>query len=144
MTNLVYCAPLFIIDNLFFTFLQTALTQSNKDKADIALDDAENESNFRNTHYDTKVITQIESIGMDSFTDCLNQQHSTVPTSRRRHVNNANLDRNIEIQYSVSQEAINQANALSQWKRIMLLVIAITVHNIPEGIYLIQLLLSTA
>lgn len=74
---------------------------------------------------------------MDSFTDCLNQQHSTVTTSRRRNVNSVNLDRNVETQYSVSQEAINQANALSQWKRIMLLVIAITVHNIPEGIYFI-------
>lgn len=71
---------------------------------------------------------------MDSFTDCLNQQHSSISTSRRRFVGNSGGDRNTET-YSASQQAIDQAQALSQWKRIMLLVIAITVHNIPEGLY---------
>ncbi len=36
--------------------------------------------------------------------------------------------------YSASQQALNHQNALAQWKRIILLVIAITVHNIPEGL----------
>lgn len=71
-------------------------------------------------------------IGMDSFTDCLNQQHCNGNASRRRKKNS--MDGKSLATYSASQEAINQANALSQWKRIMLLVIAITVHNIPEGL----------
>lgn len=72
-------------------------------------------------------------IGMDSFTDCLNQQHGNGAASRRRK--KASMDNDTSLAtYSASQEAINQANALSQWKRIMLLVIAITVHNIPEGL----------
>lgn len=69
---------------------------------------------------------------MDSFTDCLNQQHCNVVTSRRRVRKVSNDDHHVT--YSASQQAINQAAALSQWKRIMLLVIAITVHNIPEGL----------
>lgn len=72
-------------------------------------------------------------IGMDSFTDCLNQQHSNTTTTRKRVSKTLSDGRETET-YSVSQQAINQANALSQWKRIMLLVIAITVHNIPEGL----------
>lgn len=72
-------------------------------------------------------------IGMDSFTDCLNQQHSTLSTSRRRNTKNSNENRDDET-YTASQQALDQASALSQWKRIMLLVIAITVHNIPEGL----------
>lgn len=72
-------------------------------------------------------------IGMDSFTDCLNQQHSNGNASRRRRKISTDEKDQTAI-YSASQEAINQANALSQWKRIMLLVIAITVHNIPEGL----------
>lgn len=72
-------------------------------------------------------------IGMDSFPDCLNQQHSNLMTSRRRTTKNVSENRDSET-YSASQQALNQASALSQWKRIMLLVIAITVHNIPEGL----------
>lgn len=34
--------------------------------------------------------------------------------------------------YTTTQQ--EQINADSQWKRIILLVIAITVHNIPEGL----------
>lgn len=72
-------------------------------------------------------------IGMDSFTDCLNQQHSNLMTSRRRTTKTNSESRDSET-YTASQQALDQASALSQWKRIMLLVIAITVHNIPEGL----------
>lgn len=70
-------------------------------------------------------------IGLDSFTDCLNQQHSN--SIARKRVSRT-ISENREEIYSPSEEALNQASALSQWKRIMLLVIAITVHNIPEGL----------
>lgn len=64
---------------------------------------------------------QCTTIGLDSFTDCLNQQHSNLVTSRRRTVKSSTESHNSEI-YTASQQAINQASALSQWKRIMLLV----------------------
>lgn len=70
-------------------------------------------------------------IGLDSFTDCLNQQHSNSVT--RKRVSRTTSESREET-YSAAEEALNQASALSQWKRIMLLVIAITVHNIPEGL----------
>lgn len=70
-------------------------------------------------------------IGMESFTDCLNQQHTSSTRKRNSRVSNGSREPET---YTASQLALNQANALSQWKRIMLLVIAITVHNIPEGL----------
>lgn len=111
--------------------MMIALTHTNKDKADIAMDDAENAKNNKKLVH--TIDEQCTTIGMDSFTDCLNQQHSTLVTSRRRNTKSSTGSRNSAM-YTASQQAINQANALSQWKRIMLLVIAITVHNIPEGL----------
>lgn len=130
-----------------FLVFAPALTHTNKDKADIALDDAENNAHFaKKTQYgmDTNddeysivfifnkmnfvsrivrtIDDQCTTIGLDSFTDCLNQQHSNnLVTSRRRTVKTISESHNSEI-YTASQQAINQASALSQWKRIMLLV----------------------
>lgn len=67
---------------------------------------------------------QCTTIGLDSFTDCLNQQHSNLVTSRRRTNKSSSESHNSEM-YTASQQAINQASQLSQWKRIMLLVIDI-------------------
>lgn len=136
----------------------TALTQSNKDKADIALDDAENAQYAKKaqfgrysclilnhsrkwqsitlfqinwwffiyfdsyvSHVVHTIDDQCTTIGLDSFSDCLNQQHSNLMTSRRR-TKTGSGSQNSQL-YTASQQAINQANALSQWKRIMLLVI---------------------
>lgn len=133
------------------------MTQTNKDKADIAIDDAENTAQyakkmqlgkinnlsifFRNFSSISDVFSSVNTIseqsttmiGMDSFTDCLNQQHSSESTARKR-VSRTTSETHETETYSASEQALNQANALSQWKRIMLLVIAITVHNIPEGL----------
>lgn len=84
-----------------------------------------------NEHHDHEQAATM--IGMESFTDCLNQQHSSTGTARKRTSRISNESREPET-YTISQLALNQASALSQWKRIMLLVIAITVHNIPEGL----------
>ncbi|XP_055379965.1 zinc transporter ZIP11 isoform X3 [Condylostylus longicornis] len=65
--------------------------------------------------------------GMDSFSDCLNTQHGR---SRRRKKCTPDRD---TVSYS-EQQKLDIDIAVSQWKRIMLLVIAITVHNIPEGL----------
>lgn len=39
----------------------------------------------------------------------------------------------LKVSYELQQQ-IDLQNQISQWKRIMLLVVAITVHNIPEGL----------
>lgn len=113
--------------------MMIALTHSSKDKVDIAIDDTESNLEYqKRAQYSTVSNGNGESttIGMDSFADCLNVQHG-VSTSRRRRKNS---DGKEQATYSASQQALNHQNALAQWKRIILLVIAITVHNIPEGL----------
>ncbi|XP_037910272.1 zinc transporter ZIP11 isoform X2 [Hermetia illucens] len=92
--------------------MMIALTHTNKDKAEIASDDINNSlENQKN--------------GLD----CLSVQHGTT-TSRRRRKNSNDRE---QATYT-DQRAIDHQNAMAQWKRIMLLVVAITVHNIPEGL----------
>ncbi|XP_055707574.1 zinc transporter ZIP11 isoform X2 [Phlebotomus papatasi] len=70
------------------------------------------------------------AIGMDSFSDCISVQHSS--SSRRRR--KVSVEKDPHTVYSVSGCERDPHSAISQWKRIMLLVVAITVHNIPEGL----------
>lgn len=118
--------------------MMIALTHSNKDKADIALDDAEN-----NLKYDKSISggggggsvrslnEHSTAIGMDSFSDCLSVQHGT--SSRRRRKTSVEQPNKEAATYAAANQKEAQ-DAASQWKRIILLVIAITVHNIPEGL----------
>ncbi|VVD03180.1 unnamed protein product, partial [Leptidea sinapis] len=66
------------------------------------------------------------------FADCINNQHTT--QRRRGHHSQNSLKNDL----GESERRDSAARALearqSQWKRIMLLVVAITVHNIPEGL----------
>ncbi|KAG5678057.1 hypothetical protein PVAND_007760 [Polypedilum vanderplanki] len=104
------------------------LTQSNKDKADIAMDECALEHGkpmiavgALNEHSTT--------IGMDSFADCLNNQHSGQTRKRRKkdmHSHDAET-------YETSSQ-IELQNRLTHWKRIVLLITAVTIHNIPEGL----------
>lgn len=117
--------------------MMIALTHTNKDKADIALDDAEN-----NLKYDKSggggggggsvrsLNEHSTAIGMDSFSDCLSVQHGTSSRRRRKTSDDPNKE---AATYSAASQKEAQ-DAASQWKRIILLVIAITVHNIPEGL----------
>jgi len=112
--------------------MMIALTHSSKDKVDIAMDDAESNLDYQKRIQYSSVANgngDSTTIGMDSFADCLNVQHGV--SSRRRRKNS---DPKEQATYSASQQAINHQNALAQWKRIILLVVAITVHNIPEGL----------
>lgn len=74
---------------------------------------------------------------MDSFSDCIGiQHHNGAAGSRRRRKNS---DGGIEVNATSPggqnyDPARDQADAAAHWKRIMLLVVAITVHNIPEGL----------
>ncbi|XP_063382461.1 zinc transporter ZIP11 [Cydia fagiglandana] len=81
----------------------------------------------------TSVVT-LDPVQPTDFADCINSQHSA---QRRRHhhsqhslskpTENGEGDRRDSLQRSLEARQ-------SQWKRIMLLVVAITVHNIPEGL----------
>lgn len=114
-----------------------ALTHSNKDKADIALDDTENSLRYdkNGTALVSKTLVNEHStaIGMESFSDCLNAQHETSSRRRRKNADSVKGGADDTVAtYTASQQ--EHLNAVSQWKRIILLVIAITVHNIPEGL----------
>lgn len=79
-----------------------------------------------------KTVDELSTaIGMDSFTDCLTNQHSG---ASRRRVRKVSVTREESTAVYTASQELHMQNALSQWKRIMLLVIAITVHNIPEGL----------
>lgn len=70
---------------------------------------------------------------MDSFSDCVSVQHSAGTGSRRRR-KNSDHNKNGHNSYEPANQEADQAAAAAHWKRIMLLVVAITVHNIPEGL----------
>lgn len=99
------------------------MTQSNKDKADIAMDDMK--------HSQNSVMDAAKS--MDSFSDCLSVQHSH-NEPRRRKKPSIDVERTNHTYVAGEDERSKAESALGQWKRIMLLVVAITVHNIPEGL----------
>lgn len=106
--------------------MMIALTYTNKDKAGIAIDDAQNNLEASRLNNDHRVIDST-TIGMDSFADCLTVQHGS---SRRRRRQSQEKQ---QATYT-DEKQNNHQNAVSQWKRIMLLVVAITVHNVPEGL----------
>ncbi|XP_017069260.1 zinc transporter ZIP11 [Drosophila eugracilis] len=115
------CDKLMSYLGLNSTNMMIQMTQSNKDKADIAIEDSK-----RNGASD-----RLASKSLDSFSDCLSVQHSG--ESRRRKKGSSINDME-QCTYTTPEEQQRAEEALSQWKRIMLLVVAITVHNIPEGL----------
>lgn len=101
------------------------LTQSNKDKAEIAIDESALEHG--------KPMMQVGAlnehslaIGMDSFADCLNNQHSGQTRKRNKKHKNAHEHATYE-----SENDTELNDRLKQWKRIILLIAAVTIHNIP-------------
>ncbi|KAI8127271.1 hypothetical protein FF38_11544 [Lucilia cuprina] len=101
------------------------MTQSNKDKADIAMDDMK--------HSQNSVGVMDAAKSMDSFSDCLSAQHSH-NEPRRRKKPSIDVERTNHTYVATEDERTKAESAVAQWKRIMLLVVAITVHNIPEGL----------
>jgi solute carrier family 39 (zinc transporter), member 11 len=104
------------------------LTQSNKDKANIAIDECTTHA----MEYGKATIGALNehslTIGMDSFSDCLNNQHSGNGCTRKRNKKKkANDD---QATYENDAE-IDMQNRLTSWKRIILLITAVTIHNIP-------------
>lgn len=67
---------------------------------------------------------------MESFSDCQTVPHSTTAKKRRKGSSESTQQEKLLFK-DANQTALEQQ--ISQWKRIMLLVVAITVHNIPEG-----------
>lgn len=106
------------------------LTQSNKDKAGIAIDECALE------HGKMMPVGALNehsmTIGMDSFADCLNSQHSGSTRKRRKKGSQASEQETYETE---SQNDLQ--NRVTSWKRIILLITAVTIHNIP-GAYQIS------
>jgi zinc transporter 11 len=101
------------------------LTQSTKDKADIAIDEAAVEHG--NPMIQVGGLNEHSlSIGIDSFADCLNNQHSGQARKRKK-----TKKYDAEVTYDAEAELQNK---LTHWKRIILLIAAVTIHNIPEGL----------
>ncbi|EDW77219.1 uncharacterized protein Dwil_GK22049 [Drosophila willistoni] len=115
------CDKLMSYLGLNSTNMMIQMTQTNKDKADIAIDDIKR-------HNGTGAATISKSL--DSFSDCLSVQHRGEPRRRKK----GSLSEVEQCTYTTTDEQLKAQEALSQWKRIMLLVVAITVHNIPEGL----------
>jgi hypothetical protein len=101
------------------------LTQSNKDKADIAMDECAIEHGKPMIPVGT-LNEHSTTIGMDSFADCLNNQHSGHTRKRRKKDANATEQETYE-----SGSQLDLQNRVKQWKRIVLLITAVTIHNIP-------------
>lgn len=101
------------------------LTQSNKDKADIAIDECAMEHG-KSTMTVGALNEHSMTIGMDSFADCLNTQHSGSTRKRRKK------ESQVENSATYENEAeVDFQNRLTSWKRIILLITAVTIHNIP-------------
>lgn len=108
------------------------LTHSSKDKADIAIDEC---STHIMEHGKATIGVLNEhsmTIGMDSFSDCLNNQHSGNGCTRKR---NKKKTRSNEDHATYQNDAdADMQNRLTSWKRIILLITAVTIHNIPGEI----------
>lgn len=79
-------------------------------------------------------VVTMESTQPADFADCISNQH-TAQRRRGHHQSQHSLKagENGDIDHRDSLARALEARQ-SQWKRIMLLVVAITVHNIPEGL----------
>ncbi|KAM0728805.1 Zinc transporter ZIP11 [Formica fusca] len=71
-----------------------------------------------------KMYTRVESTTIDGFYE---------QNSRRRQITNINRSSESAEIGTVYEDPNNEAKN-NQWRRILLLVVAITVHNIPEGL----------
>lgn len=102
------------------------LTQSNKDKADIAIDECALEHGKPMMSVGA-LNEHSMAIGMDSFADCLNNQHSGSTRKRTKK-----KDKHINEQETYENDPdSDMQKRLNQWKRIILLIAAVTIHNIP-------------
>jgi len=118
------CDKLMSYLGLNSTNMMIQMTQSSKDKADLAIDELKHNGGGANA--------KLTSKSLDSFSDCLSVQHSG--ESRRRKKGSICEVEQCTYTAEAALEQQRNQEALSQWKRIMLLVVAITVHNIPEGL----------
>ncbi|XP_023934194.1 zinc transporter ZIP11 [Bicyclus anynana] len=112
------------------TNMMITITKSKESKSKEKLEDLEMMTALRRPSNPTVVTLEATPV---EFTDCISNQHTA--QRRRGHHHSMNSlktdggegDRRDSLQRTLEARQ-------SQWKRIMLLVVAITVHNIPEGL----------
>ncbi|KAI8426182.1 hypothetical protein MSG28_005117 [Choristoneura fumiferana] len=114
------------------TNMMMSITKSKEGKE--KMEDLEMMTALNRPSVPTSVVT-LDPPQPTDFADCINNQHSAQRRRGHHHSQhsltkggeNGDGDRRDSAQRSMEARA-------SQWKRIMLLVVAITVHNIPEGL----------
>jgi len=101
--------------NLILAFSSDSMFHKEKDDRNLRLLD--------NHHIETTETT------IEGFDEGLSNSN---PLSRRRLMKSSSHKEHCSPANEVQEVPINHEN--NQWKRIMLLIVAITVHNIPEGL----------
>ncbi|GBP73977.1 Zinc transporter ZIP11 [Eumeta japonica] len=114
------------------TNMMIAITKSKESKEKLEDLEMMRALNRRRSSNPTSVVT-MESQAPTDFADCINNQHTTTHHRRRGHAHGVKPEENGDVDRRDSAARALEARQ-SQWKRIMLLVVAITVHNIPEGL----------
>ncbi|XP_049873967.1 zinc transporter ZIP11 [Pectinophora gossypiella] len=111
--------------------MMMSMTKSKESKE--KLEDLEMMTALNKRPNNPSSVVTVDAPAPAEFADCITNQHTA---QRRRHHHSHHSLRTGENGEGDRRESV--ANSLaarqSQWKRIMLLVVAITVHNIPEGL----------
>ncbi|KAI5645345.1 ZIP zinc transporter domain-containing protein [Phthorimaea operculella] len=114
------------------TSMMMSMTKSNNSKE--KLEDLEMMTALNKPANPSSVVTVDGPPQAHEFADCISNQHTA--QRRRHHHSHNSLAKHSENGEGDRRESDSSSLAArkSQWKRIMLLVVAITVHNIPEGL----------
>ncbi|CAF4925154.1 unnamed protein product [Pieris macdunnoughi] len=112
------------------TNMMISITKSKDSKE--KLEDLEMMTALNRRSSNPTVVT-MEATQPVEFADCISNQHTA---QRRRHHHSQHSLKNGEVGEGDRRDSVMRSLEArqSQWKRIMLLVVAITVHNIPEGL----------
>ncbi|CAH0729841.1 unnamed protein product, partial [Brenthis ino] len=110
------------------TNMMMSITKSKDSKE--KLEDLEMMTALRRPSNPTVVTLETQPV---EFSDCITNQHTAQRRRGHHHSQNSLKTDGAEGDHRDSIARALEARQ-SQWKRIMLLVVAITVHNIPEGL----------
>ncbi|KAJ9587257.1 hypothetical protein L9F63_019236, partial [Diploptera punctata] len=101
-----------------------ALSTSNKSYK-------EKKTDVNSVHYNSNRNQLMDTTTIEGFGESIGNSNVM---SRRKITSNSSYHEQYHLMNDV-QETVNHHNT-NQWKRILLLIVAITVHNIPERIHL--------
>lgn len=114
------------------TNMMITITKSKESKEKLEDLEMMTALNRRPSNPSSVVTMPMETQQTADFPDFITNQHSSTHHRRRPHNNSKPSENGDEDRRDSISRALEARQ--SQWKRIMLLVVAITVHNIPEGL----------